>query len=87
VKTGVIVYIVGEKISELDFDENEAPFKFGIQADKVEVVFSGENNFDVMDAWWKLTAKGMRRITCLIGEVLDDCSIRLTGRELKLCEH
>ena len=84
-KTGVIIYIVGMEGPYDDFDMKEAVGRLNINADKVEVVFSGENHFDVMDAWWALTAKGMKNIVCMIGEIVNHSKIRLTGRELRLC--
>jgi hypothetical protein len=84
-KNGVIVYVVGKESRDKDFDEAEAVKHLEISADRVEVVFSGENHFDVMDAWWALTAKGMKNVVCMIGESVNHSKIRLTGRELRLC--
>ena len=84
-KTGVIVYLVGKESSEKDFDAVKAVKDLKIEADTVEVVIPGENHFDVMDAWWVLTAKGMKRIICMIGEIVNHSKIKLTGRELRLC--
>jgi hypothetical protein len=38
-----------------------------------------------MDAWWLLTVKGMKRIICMIAEVINRSELKLTGRELRLC--
>jgi len=51
----------------------------------IEVVSSMDKNFDVMYAWWFLTTKGMKSITCLAAELVDHTKIKLTGRELRLC--
>ena len=56
-----------------------------IEADRVETVFGRSLHFDVMDAWWRLTAKGMKKIVCMLAEVTNDSKFRLTGRELRLC--
>ncbi len=84
-KTGVIVYIVGGEGPYDGFDMKEAVRRLNINAARIEVVFSGEDNFDVMDAWWSLTAKGMKNIVCMIGEIANHSRIELTGRELQLC--
>ena len=84
-KTGVIIYIVGKKNPSDDFDVTEAVDNLGINADRVELVSCGSGHFDVMDAWWSLTAKGMKNIVCKIGEIENHSRIRLTGRELRLC--
>lgn len=84
-KTGVIVYIVGGESSYDDFDMKEAVRRLNINADRLEVVFSRSSNFDVMDAWWLLTAKGMKLIICMFAEVVNLSELRLTGREFRLC--
>ena len=85
-KTGVIVYVLRK--GEYGFNESsswEFSGNLDMEADKIEVVISGEDKFDVMDAWWKLTAKGMNRIFCVLAEITNDSRLRLTGRELRLC--
>ena len=84
-KTGVIVYVVGREHPYGAFDEKRAVKDLGIKADRVEVVFSGEDHFDIMDAWWLLTVKGMQKIVCMIGEIVNHSNLRLTGRELRFC--
>ena len=84
-KTGVIVYVVGMERFDEAFDEREAVEELGIKADRVEVVFSGEDHFDIMDAWWLLTVKGMQSVVCMIGEIVNRSDLKLTGRELRLC--
>jgi hypothetical protein len=84
-KTGVIVYIVGGEGPYDDFDIKEAVRILNINADRVEVVFSRSSNFDVMDAWWSLTAKGMKLIVCMLAEVVNSSQLKLTGQELRLC--
>jgi len=83
-KTGAIVYITG--VDDQDsFDVDEAVRKLTIKANRVEIVLSGSSHFDIMDAWWFLTTKGMQEIICLIAMVKDQSEVILTGRELRLC--
>ncbi len=84
-KTGAIVYVIGKE-NDKDFDVKEAVKNLKIEADKVEIVSSRSGHFDVMDAWWSLTAKGMKRIVCIIAEIINGSDLRLTGREIQLCE-
>ena len=84
-RTGIIVYVVGTEGFDGAFDERRAIKELGIKADRVEVVFSGEDHFDIMDAWWSLTVKGMQRVVCMIGEIVSRSNLKLTGRELRLC--
>jgi len=60
--------------------------KLEIDADRVELVSPGSGHFDIMDAWWSLTSKGMKRIVCIIAEIVNGSDLRLTGREIQLCE-
>ena len=85
-KTGAIVYVIVKENVDNDFDINEAVKNLKIEADKVEIVSSRSGHFDIMDAWWSLTAKGMKRIVCMIAEIINGSYIRLTGREIQLCE-
>jgi len=84
-KTEVILYVVGRESLNDTIDFEEAGKQIDIKADRVEVVSSMDGNFDVMDAWWLLTVKGMKLIVCMIAEVVDNLELRLTGRELRLC--
>jgi hypothetical protein len=84
-KTGVIVYLVGKKSLDDSIDFEQAEKKLNIKADRVEVVSSIGGTHDVMDAWWLLTAKGMKSIICMIAEVINRSEFRLTGQELRLC--
>ena len=83
-KTGVIVYLVGKKSLDDSINFEEAGKRLNINADRVEVVSSIGGNYDLMDAWWLLTAKGMKRIICMIAEVINRSEFRLTGQELRL---
>jgi len=85
-KTGAIVYVVGKDNLSKDFDMKLALKKLEIDAEKIELVSSELGHFDIMDAWWSLTAKGMKRIICLIAEVVNGSDLMLTGREIQLCE-
>ena len=84
-KIGVIVYLVGKESLDDAIDFEEVQKKLKVKGDRVEVVSSIDGNYDVMDAWWLLTVKGMKRIVCMIAEVIDRSEFRLTGQELRLC--
>ncbi len=86
-KTGVIVYVVGNKDRSDDFDEKNAARQLDVHADKVEFVFSGEKERDIADAWWHLTAKGMSRIICMAAELITPSTLRLIGREMQLAAY
>lgn len=64
-----------------EFDVEDAVKGLSVKSDRIETVFSGSIHFDVMYAWWSLTAKGMKLIICKIA----DSGFRLTGRDLRLC--
>ena len=84
-KTGVILYIVGGEGPYDDMDMEEVVKRLDLKADRVEIVSANSNHFDVMDAWWLLMAKGMKRVVCMLAEVVNRSELKLTGRELRLC--
>jgi hypothetical protein len=84
-KTGVIIYVVGNGEVDDQIAYEEAAQRLDIQADRVEVVSSLGGDYDVMDAWWRLTAKGMKRIICLTAEVINRSDFKVIGQELRLC--
>jgi hypothetical protein len=84
-KTGVIVYVAQGENTDEDFDSEEVLRRLNLNADRVQVVSSKSEDFDVMYAWWFLMVKGMRRITCVIAEAGNHTELTLTARELVLC--
>ncbi|MGE0085877.1 MAG: hypothetical protein AB7S75_15825 [Desulfococcaceae bacterium] len=82
-KTGVIVYVVGNE-AETHFDEKQAAGNLGVTADRVEFVFSGQSEEDLAYSWWSMTRKGMSRIICMAGEMIAPSNIRLFGHEMQL---
>ena len=83
-KTGVIVYVVGGERLYDNLDMEVIVKRLDLKADKVEIVSANSNHFDVMDAWWLLMAKGMKRVVCMLAEVVNNSELKLTGRELRL---
>ena len=82
-KTGIILYIAG---NDAENDSVEyAIDKLDIEADRIEVVSAKSGHFDISDAWWFLTIKGMQRIICMVAEVTSLGTLKLTGRQLRLC--
>jgi hypothetical protein len=84
-KTGIIVYVVGDDIVKDATDLEKEIRKMELEADKIEIISRASGHFDVSDAWWALTARGMNRIFCVIGESTASGNVRLTGRMLRLC--
>jgi hypothetical protein len=56
-----------------------------IDQDRVETVPGYPKCFDVMDARWELTTRGMKKVLCLFAKMTEGDELRLTGRELRLC--
>ncbi len=84
-KTGVIVYVVGDDDNAKASVEFEAQVdKLEIEADRVEWVSRHSGHFSVSDAWWSLTTKGMQRIYCMLAESTAAGRLQLTGRVLRL---
>jgi len=84
-KTGVIIYVTGNGEDDNRIDFEQAVQRLHIEADRVEIVTSQYTDFDIMYAWWRLAAKGMKKIVCRLAEVRNHSTLKLTGRELVLC--
>ena len=84
-KTGVIVYVTGEAQFTDDYDPSQLAEQLDIDADRVEIISYETGHFDISDAWYDLTVKGMQRIVCKMAEFTGLDEIRLTGREIRLC--
>ena len=83
-KTGIIVYVVGESQSDY-FDVKEVKKSLPVKADRVEIISDRSGHFDIMDAWWLLTTKEMNRVICVAAEATGHSKLKLTGQELRLC--
>ena len=83
-KTGIIVYIAGDDDREPEIDLEKQVQNLELEADRVELVSRSSGHFDILDAWWHLTAKEMNHIKCAIGELTESGHLQLTGRELRL---
>jgi hypothetical protein len=84
-KSGLIIYVVGEEPSNWDADFGKKTIQQTIPADLVEIITAKTGHYDVLDAWCSLMVRGMKRITCMIGEFTPNGKLALTGRQLRLC--
>ena len=88
-KTGVIVYVLGNEDNHQDtgrnMDINTQVKKLGVDADRVELVSEFDGQFDIPYAWWSLTVKGMHRIICKMARLTQAGELQFTGHELRLC--
>ena len=84
-KSGLIIYVVGKEPPNWDVGSDLMHLKQNIKADLVEIITATTGHFDVLDAWLSLLTKGMKKITCIIGEFSKAGHITLTNRELRLC--
>ena len=84
-KTGAILYIVGDEPDGFNATSEDAANRLNIKADMVEIVSSRSGHFDISDAWWFLTVRGMQHIVCKVAAFSQMGDLQLTGRELRLC--
>lgn len=82
-RTGVIVYVVGEERAEDTIDIEKAVEQLSINADMVEI--ASKEACHVHDAWRCLRVKGMHLIECVMAELTGAGELRLTGQKLRLC--
>ena len=84
-RTGVIVYVM-EKNFPFDQEPNLAEdIRRHYKADGVEIVSCGQKHFDVMDAWWKLTTRGMQRFICVFAGYAGTSTPVEPRRHLRVC--
>ena len=84
-KSGLIIYVVGKEPANWDVDSDEKTIKQNTRADLVEIITTKTGHFDVIDAWCSLMIRGMKQITCMIGEFTPNGNLAITDRELRLC--
>jgi hypothetical protein len=84
-KTGLIVYVVGTEPVDWDAESQLRAIKQSSRADLVEIITVKSGHFDVLDAWWSLLTRGMKRIICTIGEFTPNGNLTLKERKLHLC--
>jgi len=84
-KTGLIVYVVGTEPVDWDADYALRAIKQSSRADLVEIITVTSGHFDVLDAWWSLLTRVMRRIVFTIGEFMPNGDLTLKERKLCLC--
>jgi len=84
-KTGLIVYVVGTEPADWDAVSESKTIKQYINADRIEIITVKSGHFDVLDAWWSLLTRGMKRVVCMIGEFTPNGSLALKERQLCLC--
>ncbi len=88
-RTGVIVYLLDADFPVEREPEVAAAIKRDHRADRVEIVSRGQKHYDVMDAWWKLTAQGMQRFIFMFARNGSNTGRLQTGNprsHLRLCK-
>ena len=83
-KKGAIIYITGEESASADQNVEKAVADLGLKADQVEIISNKTGHFDISDAWWQLTVKGMQQLVCMAAKFNRTGLLQLTGRELRL---
>ena len=84
-KTGAIFYVTGEHPPKEGMEAMEIARKLGIQADEATLVSLTEGYEDIIDAWWMLLTKGMKRVVCFVVSTGDGKNFELGRQPLRLC--
>jgi len=84
-KTGVIVYAIGDPPHDWTEEKESEIREVETQADMVKIITRVTGHFDVLDAWFELTSKGVSLIICKFASFNETGRMMLTGRELRLC--
>ncbi len=85
-RTGVIAYVMEKNFPVEKEPELAMEIRQYYKADGVEIVSCGQEHFDVMDAWWKLTARGMQRFVCVFAAYARRQEPPGKRRHLRLCK-
>jgi len=83
-KTGIIVYVTGDDTS-MNHDDQAHMIKNVMKADQVEMISRHYGYYDINEAWWALTAKGVHRVICVLAKCSGIGNLQLTGQTLQLC--
>jgi hypothetical protein len=84
-RSGLIVYLVGEGELPEGFDLASCCKEIGFPADRVELVSSRQGFFEVNDAWHYLFTRGYAHIQLLVAQTDQEClrplspPVRLSG--------
>lgn len=84
-KTGVILYVLGNQILNIDdASKIQAAKRLLPKADHVEFISTDFGHWDIPDAWWSLHVRGMHRIVLNLAEYSTEDGLKITGREMRL---
>lgn len=85
-KTGAIIYVAGENdCAGIPEDQGTIMKKFGLKADRWEIITHDTGPADIHDAWWRLLTQGMQRVICILAVVDENSEVQSTGRQMRLC--
>lgn len=84
-KTGVIIYATGEPPPGWSEKVEQGIREQLPGADAVEIITRKTGHFDVTDAWWSMTTKGMTQVLCQMAHFSDGGQLQLTEERLRLC--
>ena len=82
-KTGLILYIIGDSDEDLNQVIRSGKEKYA--ADRVEIVSRDAGHPDVNYAWWSLAVKGMHRVICSVVQIETGGSAIFGDSILRLC--
>lgn len=84
-KSGVIVYVAGQAPADWTLEKEASLAKAVAGADAVELITSQSGHFDIADAWYALTVRGVNHIVCKAAVFDDRGQVFFTGKEMRLC--
>ena len=84
-KTGAIFYVTGKRPIREGIEAMDLARRLGIHVDRALLVSRTTGYESVVDAWWTLLTKGMRRVMCCVVTTRDGENFELTAEPLRLC--
>ncbi len=83
-KTGAIFYVKANCAVE-DIEEVKESLRRSFpDVDEVEVALPPGSEEDMWQAWWRLTARGVKRILLRFVELGEGMRLKSTGKEMRL---
>lgn len=84
-KKGLIIYAAGGAPASWTEDQEQLVKSSVVGAEAVEIITQHTGHYDVLDAWWSLSAKGMAHMECRMAVFAAEEQLKETGRAIRLC--
>ncbi len=85
-ETGIIFYMMDNGTGNVSFDLNKTVDKIKERSGDAHLVEAAADSFDLVNAWNQLMDKGVDRVIFLVGKMVGEKKVFLSGREINMSE-